>query len=528
MANLAVADIIVLALYLAVVLGTAIGFAVRQRSTDDYYVAGRRLRSGWVALSILATQVSAISLLGAPAFVALQTGGGLAWLQYELAVPLAMIALIVLIVPVLRRGRFVTIYEYIETRFGSGARAVLAATFLLARGLASGVALYAVALPVAVTFDVSLTTAMIAVGGFAILYTTVGGIEADVFSDVLQFVVLVGVIVVLVVVAMDGLGGWQAALDAVPVDRARIIVWEQHGLGDGNTFGLWPMLIGGFFLYVAYYGVDQSQAQRYLSTPDVAAAQRALLLNGMTRFMVALLYCFLGLLLAGWVATRPDFAAAVMAERPDAIVPIFVLEHAPAGVRGLFLAGLLAAAMSTLDSNYNSLSAVTLRDVLGWREQDPRRLRAARLLTLGWGAFCTAASFLFARSTSTVIETVNQIGSLFYGPVLGVFVLGMLFRRPGGRAALIGLASGLAINATLWQAAPGVSWMWWNVTGFLGSIASGWAAGAMQGAVTPYIDLLRPESLERRLNARTATALLLLVFTVMFVIAVLVPRTLAA
>lgn len=523
MANLTVTDAVVLALYLAVVLGAAIVFSVRQRSTDDYYVAGRRLRSGWVALSILATQVSAISLLGAPAFVAVQAEGGLRWLQYELAVPLAMIALIAVIAPVLRRGRFVTIYEYIGTRFGPGPRAVLAATFLLARGLASGVALYAVALPVAVTFELSLTIAMIAVGGFAILYTTVGGIEADVFSDVLQFVVLVAVTLVLVAVAVDGLGGWQAAFEAVPADRARVLVWEQHGLGDGNTFALWPMLIGGFFLYVSYYGVDQSQAQRYLATPDVAAAQRALLLNGMTRFLVALLYCFLGLLLAGWIATRPDFAAAVMADRPDALVPIFVLEHAPAGVRGLFLAGLLAAAMSTLDSNYNSLSAVTLRDVLGWNEQDPRRLRAARTLTLGWGVFCTAASFLFARSTSTVIETVNQIGSLFYGPVLGVFVLGMLFRRPGPYAALSGLGAGLAINATLWLSASGVSWLWWNVAGFLGSIGTGWAAGLMT-LPSPRTDAERIQPLEQRLSLRASTALLLFAFAAMLVIAVIAPR----
>ena len=470
-------DLWLLGIYLVTVLGVSLVLALRQQSPDDYYVGGRRLRSGWVGISMLATQVSAISLLGGPAFVALQEGGGLVWLQYELAVPLAMITVMAVLAPVLRGGRFVTVYEYAGARFGEATRSTLAAVFLLARGLATGVALYAVALPIALAFDVPLAAAMLGIGGFAILYTTVGGIAADVFSDVLQLVVLVGVTIVLVFVAVDGLGGWTESLDAIPSGRARVLVWAEHGLGDGQTFALWPMLIGGFFLYVSYYGVDQSQAQRYLSTGDTQAARRVLVWNGLLRFPIAALYCLLGLLLAAWVAMRPEFGAAVAQERPDALVPRFVLDYAPPGVRGLFVAGLLAAAMSTLDSAYNSLSAVTLRDVFRWEDQDPRRLWAARGLTVAWGLLCTAASFLFARSSSTVIETVNQVGSLFYGPVLALFVVGVVSRGSGGPSALGGLSAGLAVNVGFWLLAPGVSWMWWNAIGFGVALAVSLALG---------------------------------------------------
>ncbi|MBI4545921.1 MAG: sodium/solute symporter [Gemmatimonadetes bacterium] len=520
-------DLALLGIYLATVLGASLIFARRQRSTDDYYVGGRRLASGWIALSILATQVSAISLLGGPAFVALQPQGGLVWLQYELAVPLAMLAALMVLVPVLRRARVVTVYEYVEARFGGGARMALALVFLLARGLATGVALYAVALPLALAFHIPLAAAMIGIGGFAILYTTIGGIKADVFSDALQLVVLVGVMIVLVAEAAAGLGGWRAALGALPAERAQVLVWSEHGLGDGQTFALWPMLIGGFFLYLSYYGVDQSQAQRYLSTGDVPAAQRALLWNGLFRFPVAALYCLLGLLLAGWLQARPEFAAAAALDRPDALVPRFVLDYAPAGVRGLFIAGLLAAAMSTLDSAYNSLSAVTLRDVLGWREQSAARLRAARALTLLWGVVCTAASFLFARSSRTVIETVNQVGSLFYGPILALFILGMLFRRPGGVAALGGLVAGLAANAALWRLAPGVSWMWWNAIGFGISLLAGLALGTLSRAVAVPAELLwtpTPAQWQRPpLRRDYAAWLLVLAFLGIMLVALLAP-----
>lgn len=477
-------DIWVIAVYLLAVLGMSVLIAVRQRTTDDYYVAGRRLGGGTIAASILATQVSAVSLIGGPAFVALAPGGGLVWLQYELAIPLAMVILMAVVVPVLRRGSFVTVYEYLGARFGPSSRLALAVVFLLARSLASGVILYAVALPLAVAFGFPLGPTMLGIGGFAVLYTTVGGIRADVFSDILQLVVLVGALVVCIVAAADALGGLGAALALIPQDRTQALILGEHGLGDGATFAFWPMVVGGLFLYVSYYGFDQSQAQRLLSTRDVSAARRALFLNGVLRFPIAALYCFFGLLLAAWLRANPGFAGGFLEERADALVPRFLLEVAPAGVRGLFIAGLFAAAMSSLDSAFNSLSAVTLRDVLGRGpdrgeragDRAGERLWVARGLSLLWGIFCTAAAFFFAGSSETVIESVNRVGSLFYGPVLGLFALGMLVRRASERSALLGLFAGLLVVGGLWVAAPGVSWMWWNPAGFAATFATGWLA----------------------------------------------------
>jgi SSS family solute:Na+ symporter len=150
------------------------------------------------------------------------------------------------------------------------------------------------------------------------------------------------------------------------------------------------------------------------------------------------------------------------------------MEFAPPGIRGLFIAGLFAAAMSTLDSSFNSFSAVTLRDVLGREKETTQSLWLARGLSLLWGVLCTAAAFFFARSSETVIESINRVGSLFYGPVMGLFLLGMLSRRASERAGLAGLGLGLGVVLLVWLVLPRVSWMWWNPIGFLVTFGTGW------------------------------------------------------
>lgn len=516
-------DLGVIAAYLALVVGVSVVVAIRQRNTDDYYVAGRELSGGYIAASILATQVSAVSLIGGPAFVA--QGGGLVWLQYELAVPLATIVLIAVVAPVLRRGGFVTIYQYAGRRFGPAAQSALAVIFLLARSLATGVVLYAVSLPLSVAFGFPLEWTLLAIGGFTVLYTTVGGIQADVFSDVLQLVVLVIALLICAGSAVEALGGLEAALARVPADRTAVLVLDQHGLGDGATFGFWPMVLGGFFLYLSYYGFDQSQAQRLLATRSVGAAQRALLYNGLFRFPLAALYCFLGLLLAAWLVADPQFAAEVRGERADALVPHFLMEFAPTGVRGLFIAGLFAAAMSTLDSSFNSLSAVTLRDVLRRDEPAGGTLWQARGLSLLWGAFCTAAAFYFAGSSETVIESINRVGSLFYGPVLGMFLLGMLTRRAGERAALAGLFAGLLAVILVWRLAPGVSWMWWNPLGFVVAFTVGGLSGR-QAPAADFDGSLMAGTGPNLLPGGRTPALLVSAFLVLVLIGWGIPRIL--
>jgi SSS family solute:Na+ symporter len=501
-------DLAIVGLYLLAVIGMSFAFARRQRTGTDYFLAGRSMGSVPLALSIMANQASAVSLVGAPAFVALREGGGLRWLQYELAVPLAMLLLSAILVPALRSVPGASIYAYAERRFGRSTRRALAGSFLLARGLSLGVVLYASALVLAETLGCSVDAAIHAVGLFSVAYTSLGGIVADIWSDVLQLVILWGGTLVSAFYVLEHGGG--EIVHSIPQERAATLV---AGAPMEDPFSLWPMMLGGLFLYLSYYGCDQSQAQRLLTARSDCDARRALLLNGLLRFPMVLTYCAFGLVLAALVARDPTFAAAMDGRPADSLVPVFLMSYLPAGFRGLLLAAILAAAMSSIDSALNSLAAVTLDDVLGF---DPAResVWIGRATSLAWGVFAVTSGMLFARSGTGILELVNMVGSLFYGPVLAVFVLAAVAPGVTERSALSGLAAGLAGNLALFFLAPAVPWLWWNPAGFVVSAGVG-----LSGAGSGF-----------QLDAswrRGETALLLAAFGAIFGVLALLPKMVA-
>jgi len=506
-------DLAILVGYLVAILGLSFAFARRQATGTDYFLAGRRMPGAILALSILANQVSAVSLVGAPAFVALREGGGLRWLQYELGLPLAMLALVVLLLPALRSVPGSSIYRYADTRFGPGTRRALAFAFLLTRGLSLGVILYASSLVVSEALGWSVVASLLAVGVFSVAYTSLGGIVADIWSDVIQLALLWGGTLVASVVLLARRGA--ALLAAVPAARERTLVFDATGLGDGATFAFWPMLLGGVFLYMSYYGCDQSQAQRLLTARDDAGARRALVLNGLLRFPLVLTYCGFGLLLAGLLATDPSFASLMEGRRPDSLVPVFMMAWLPDGIRGLLLAAILAAAMSSIDSALNSLAAITLEDVLD-RPPDRQGVWLGRLTALAWGAFAVLSGLAFAEGKAGILEGINQIGSAFFGPILAVFLLGVLAPGVRGRGAAAGLVTGVIGNVLLWKLAPGVSWLWWNPIGL--------AATTLVALVVDRSGLAWP----RTAWPRPAGALLLAAFLAMLVVLWLLPTILRA
>ncbi len=474
-------DWVVVVLYVGFVLGIGVVLSRRQRSRRDYYVAGKRMAPWQVALSLVATQVSAISIIGAPAFIALKEGGGLKWWQYELAVPLSMILLMLTLVPLYHRMGAITIYHYLEGRYGRGVRTTISAIFLISRSLSSGVILFATGVVLSALIRWPLSETLLVVATITIVYTALGGIEADIYSDILQLAVLwlsAAIMVVLLLKMMD--------FNFLPYlkeshDRMQVFVFRGTGLGDGEGFSLWPMLFGGFFLYLSYYGTDQSEAQRLLTTKDARDAQKALMYNGLLRFPLVLTYSAVGILLVAFMKHNPDFLGAVLDKRPDFLVPEFVFRYFPPGAVGLFMAGIFAATMSSIDSAMNALSAATYEDFLTRlfprlnALPQSRQVMLSKLLTVLWGTLSTLFALTLIRSPETVIELVNRIGSAFYGPILAVFFMGMFSRRVSGLSSVLGLLSGVAFNLYLWKFAPGVSWMWWNLFGFLVSCTVGYA-----------------------------------------------------
>lgn len=435
-----------------------------QESDEDYYVGGRNLPWWAVGISTMATQTSVISFVSIPAFVALKEGGGLTWLQYELAVPLAMIVVMVCLLPFFRKLELVSVYAYLEMRFGPSVRYFLSAVFLLSRGLGTGVGIYASALVLEACLGIELWQTIILIGVVTVIYDTIGGMTAVVYSDVIQMLVLLGGLVACIVLAAGEVGGFGAMFDAFPTER-----WAAFdpgtGLGDGSTTPFWGFLIGGLCLYVSYYGVDQSQAQRELSAPTMADTRRALVFNGLARFPLTLLYLALGIAL-GAIYSQGGMTGV---ERPDDLVPVFILNYLPEGLRAVLLAAMLAAAMSSLDSALNSLSAATMQDFIEkLRPLKPeQRLKVGRITTIVWGAVITGCAFLFGGQ-DTVVEVINKVGSAFYGPILAAFLVGLFNRRATAAGVLGGVVAGVGFNVFLWLALPDeIYWMWWNLFGLV-------------------------------------------------------------
>ncbi|OGB04301.1 MAG: hypothetical protein A3E25_21400 [Burkholderiales bacterium RIFCSPHIGHO2_12_FULL_69_20] len=473
-------DWLVISAYLAGTLGLSAWLARQQATADDYYVGGRKLPWWALALSILATQSSANSFLGIPAYVALVPGGGLNWLQYELMLPLAMVVVMLVLAPVLRGLGVISVYEYLERRFDRPTRLVLSAVFLLSRGLATGVALYAAGLVVQVCTGWPLAWSIVLMGVITVAYDTLGGMRAVVWTDVVQMAVLLGGIVLCGSIAWQLAGGGAAIVAAHAPERLAAVQWA-HGLGDGARAPLWGFVAGGLVLYIAYYGVDQSQAQRLLSATDVRAAQRALVFNGLARFPLTLLYAGLGLAIGAVALQDETLRAAVPPGRPDLLVPRFIELHLPAGLRGLLVAAILAAAMSSLDSALNSLSAATLRDFVQPRLRNVgQALLASRLVTLVWGVLIVAFALVVGDMATSVVEGINRVGALFYGPLLAAFGCGILDRRARGPAVLVGVVAGLGTNLALAQIlGPALFWMWWNVSGLVVAVVLTWTVSRL-------------------------------------------------
>jgi len=452
----------------------------QQKTEEDYYLGGRKVRWWASGMSTMATQLSTVSFVSAPAFVAMKAvedGGGLVWLAAEFAVPLALLFIMVVLLPVYHRAGVLSIYEYLRRRFDPATQAYISLLFQVGRGLATGVAVYAVGFVVAIFFGVTrpeqVWPYVIGIGVVTILYDALGGIRAVIWSDVIQMTILAAGIFVLAGVALQQVGGFAPLFEAYAGEAARFRIFDMRwGLGEGQDFAFWPMLLGGFFLYISYYGCDQSQVQRELSVGSIDDVKRSLLLNIYGRFPIVLLYSVMGLIVGGFARLTPEFLGSIPAEHPDWMVPLFIIGYLPHGVIGFLFIAVLAAGMSSLDSALNSMSAATMRDLYQPYVAPERSARhyltASKLITVAWGVFTVgfALAVPFLQQNTTVLVVINKVGSMLYGPIFAAFFLGILTRWATGPAVMAGVTAGIGVNLSLWLWAPQLSWLWWNLTGF--------------------------------------------------------------
>ena len=412
-------DVAVIFLYFAAVIAAGLLLAGRQRDASDYFLGHRGLPWWALMLSIVATETSALTVISVPGIAA---RGDLTFLQIAFGYLVGRIGVARLLLPGYFEGTQDTAYQRLERRFGTAARRTASGVFLLTRALADCVRIFATAIPLAIITHWSLAAGILAIGIVTLIYTWVGGLRAVVWVDVIQLgVYLLGGIATLAVATQlaGGLGAFARA-------------WEQGKLVTLDfrpsltvLYTFWGGLVGGALLTAASHGTDQLIVQRLLAARGLKDAQRALVGSGVFIILQFALFLLVGTSL--WLA-----GADQAGMRGDAIYPTFAITQLPAGLAGLVIAGILAAAMSSHASAVNSLASAATLDFyapLTGRQEPTHLLRVGRWLTLLWTAVLVAGAMAFRNQNTPVVQLALSIVSITYGGLLGTYLLGGLWPR---------------------------------------------------------------------------------------------------
>ncbi len=461
-------DLAVLVLYIAAVTAWGAWLGRGNRGGTDYFLGSRNLPWWAVMLSVVATETSTLTFLSIPGISYL---GTLAFLQLSLGYLLGRIVVARVLLPAYYRGELSTAYALLETRFGTGARRYASAVFMATRLLADSVRLFATAIPLALITGWSYPASILVIGAATLIYTYFGGIRAVVWVDAVQMALYVGGGLIALLLLQGGVeGGWGAILERTAA--AGKLATLDFSTSPAVAYTFWAGLLGGGFLSMASHGTDQLIVQRLLTCRDLRHSQRALIGSGVAVIVQFVLFLFVGLGL--WV-----FFEGRAFSSPDEIFARFIIEHMPAGLRGLLIAGVFAAAMSSLSSSINSLASASAYDFwapLVGRHDDRSAMRAGRIFTLLWAALLVAGAIVFIPLSrgSAAVEVALAAASMAYGGLLGAFALGVLTRRVGQAGAVTGMTAGVGTVIAIWALARSwVAWPWFVLIGLLVTLATG-------------------------------------------------------
>jgi SSS family transporter len=433
----------VLGLYLLAMIGVGGIFAMRTKSTDDFFRGGQRVPF-WVAgLSIFATMLSSITFVALPA-KAYATD----WLYYPAQLTILPVALVVvyLAIPFFRRIDATSAYEYLEQRFSRPVRLIGSAQFVLFQIGRMAIVMYLPALALAAITPFSVIQCILMMGILSVVYCTLGGVEAVVWTDAIQTLVLLGgLLVALGVVVAHVEGGLRTIYSTALADGKLHLANLDFGPRSFTSNSLWVILLGMFFQSLYSYTSDQAIVQRYMTTRDERGARRAMWTTAWMGVFGSLLFFIVGASLYVFYKTHPDRLDPIM--KTDAVFPLFISHELPIGIAGLVVAGIFAAAQSTISTSMNSTATALVTDFcmpLGLCRSDRGYLRLGRVLTVGLGLFGTlfACVLDLLDITSMVDEFMTLLG-LFGGVLCGLFMLGMLTSRANASGALSGALIGL-------------------------------------------------------------------------------------
>jgi SSS family solute:Na+ symporter len=481
-------DLAVVILYFIFTLGIGLWVTRSQRTAGDYFLGARNLPASAVLLSIVATETSALTVISIPGVGA---RGDLSFLQLPFGYLIGRLFVARWLLPGYFSGKQETAYARLESRFGGGTRKLISACFLATRFLGDGVRIFAGAIPLALVTGWSVPGAILAMGLVTLAYTYVGGLKAVVWADVVQLVVYVSGGLAALAIAGRLAGGLGHALDlAGAAGKLRMV---NPSFSFSTTYTLLGGLVGGALLSAASHGTDHLIVQRLLATRSLRDAQRALIGSGVVVILQFLLFLLVGITI--WAAGQ-----APVGVKSDEILPRFIIEHLPAGLAGLMIAGILAAAMSTISSSINALASSMTHDFyvgITGRNDPEHLLKVGRFFSALWGVALIGgalAIYAYAKSMDTpVVVLALSIASVTYGALLGTYVLAGRWPRAAGRDVVAGTLVTLLVMLVVvfarklaeqppfaWLAPAGrLAWPWYVPLGTLLTITVGVAMSAL-------------------------------------------------
>lgn len=475
MTQLAQVDSAIVVVYFAGTVLLGAWFARRQRDTSTYFVGGRDV-SGWLVLvSVVATETSTVTFLSVPGLAFKPDGGNLTFLQLAFGYIVGRFLIAWLLLPQYMNGQFLSAYQLLRQRFNPAVQRTASALFLVTRTAADGMRLFLTALLLKEFAGWDITVSVLVMGAATILYTYLGGMEAVIWTDLIQFAVyILGAVVAAGFILGQIDGGWSGFV--ATGEAAGKFTLLDFSLDPTRAYTFWAGLVGGAFFTMASHGADQLMVQRFLCTRSLRAARAALVGSGFVVLAQFLLFLLIGVgLFVVYQQGSLPIPAGMMVEMKernsyDAVFGFYIVRYLPAGVIGLLIAAVLSAAMSTLSSSLNSSAGAVVNDF--YRPLRPGRgeehyLRVARGTTTVWGFAQMGVALVAAAALErSVIEMVLSIAGFTTGMVLGLFLLGRMSRPVGSGAALIGLVVGFLAVLAVRVGTP-VAWPWFAPIGTL-------------------------------------------------------------
>ena len=453
--------------------------AGKQKSYHDYFLGGKKLSWWLVGFSIVASETSTLTFISIPGMA---YSGNMYFLQVAFGYFIGRLLVSIIFIPSYYKGNLETAYDFIGKRFGIPLRKFTSSVFIITRVLASGVRLFATAIPLHLMTGFDYPTSILIIGICTLIYTYIGGLKAVVTMDVVQlFIYLSGAVISMIIIINALPGGWSDVLKYAHTEiPSKMAIFNTKHYESfiqflSSPYTLLGGILGGTFLTMASHGTDQLLVQRLLGCSSKKESQKALMLDAAIIVIQFAFFLILGICLYAFYDGRSYIELGLASS--DEVFPKFIVENLPTGITGLVLAGVFASAMGSLSSSISSLASSTYLDLFrsssnSSQKNERSEIKWSRFFTLLWGMVLIGGAMLFKDTKNPVVEIGLQIASVTYGGLLGTFFLGLLFPHVKQREAFIGFICGSMVMVLV-ISFTSIGWTWHTLIGCLTTIIAG-------------------------------------------------------